>query len=223
MERAAQAETAHRKAPCKYLGVQSGDRYEPNPSKWNRQSHYSDGRKTHAKVCFEWLHVTTKNVPHRVSIHADNVLMHNRPVPHNPMEKRSTGFVFGVDFMRAAGVNTHAGIQYKGIVFDSERPDLKTQVPNGGLDIQDEPVFWSLPDGRVVCWSLTELRTKHMDELFESNTHEAYREVAKILGQLSDPLAPCNPYRLYKVFLTKIISERFVPHHQQDTTAAGKQ
>ena len=105
------------------------------------------------------------------------------------MEQHSTGFVLSVDFMKAVGVNTHAGIQYKGIVFDSERPDLKTQVPNGGLDIQDEPVFWSLPDGRVVCWSLAEMRTKHADELFESNTHEAYREIAKILGQLSDPLA----------------------------------
>ena len=88
--------------------------------------------------------------------------------------------------MKAVGINIHAAIQYKGIVFDSERPDLKLQVPKGGMDIQDEPVYWSLPDGRVVYWSLQQLRLKKTDEFFELNTHEAYREIAKVLGQLAD-------------------------------------
>ena len=59
------------------------------------------------------------------------------------------------------------------------------QVPKGGIDIQEEPVYWSLPDGRVVYWSLQQLRLKKTDEFFELNTHEAYREIAKVLGQLA--------------------------------------
>ena len=39
-------------------------------------------------------------------------------------------------------------------------------------------VPWSLPDGRVVCWSVAELAKKHNDELFADDVHEAYRAVA---------------------------------------------
>ena len=61
------------------------------------------------------------------------------------------------------------------------------QVPNSGLNIHEEPVYWSLPDGRVVCWSLLELKEKREDELFEeSSTHEAYRAVAKELGLVKE-------------------------------------
>ena len=70
-----------------------------------------------------------------------------------------------------------------GICFDSgERPELRVQVPDGGLNIHNEPVAWSLRDGRVVYWSLLQLIDKRPDELFEANCYEAYREVAKEFG-----------------------------------------
>ena len=65
----------------------------------------------------------------------------------------------------------------------SSRASVSTAaVPNGGLNIHNEPVYWSLCDGRVVNWTLLELKEKRADELLESNSHEAYREVAKEFG-----------------------------------------
>jgi hypothetical protein len=93
------------------------------------------------------------------------------------------GFCFDVNFMKHVGRNVHGAIQFKGVCFDGgERPDLRVQVPNGGMDILEEPVFWSLPDGRVVCWPLLTLKDKRADELLEENTHEVYRAIAKEFG-----------------------------------------
>ena len=70
-----------------------------------------------------------------------------------------------------------------GICFDSgERPELRVQVPDGGLNIHNEPVAWSLRDGRVVYWSLLQLKDKRTDELIEANCYEASREVTKEFG-----------------------------------------
>ena len=100
-------------------------------------------------------------------------------------------YCFDVNFMKHVGTNVHGSIQFKGIVFDNgDRPDFRVQVPSGGVNIHDEPVFWSMPDGRVVCWSLLELAGKREDELYEeSSALEAYRAVAKELGRLTEQTA----------------------------------
>ena len=202
LEQVAEAETAARKAPCRYLGVKlDGDKYCADPSRWIRAQHYPDGHRSHTVVCFEWRHVTCSNGrPHVVEIRADHVLdksRDRRSPPHNPLDPNAVGagFRFDVEFMRKVGVNVHPAVQYKGICFDAgERPELRVQVPDGGLNIHNEPVAWALRDGRVVEWSLLQLREKRPDELIESNSHEAYRDVAKELG-----------WQMYRVFFSMCV------------------
>ena len=76
LERVAEAETAARKAPCRYLGVKlDSGKFEADPSRWLRATHYPDGRRRHAQVWFEWLHVTfLDGRPHHVQIRASKVL-----------------------------------------------------------------------------------------------------------------------------------------------------
>ena len=92
------------------------------------------------------------------------------------------GLAVTKEFLKAVAANTHPGIIFKGIVQDSERPDIKNMLPNEGVDVLDEPFYWALPDGRIVCWSVRELARKRSDELFLENVHDAYLEIAKEVG-----------------------------------------
>ena len=194
LEQVATAEAAARKAPCRYLGVQlSSDKFEPDPSRFIQQRDYPGGRRSQAEVWYEWQGVTCcGGQPHRASVYANNVLgaANRRSLPQHPLDASAVGanFCFDVNFMKHVGANVHSAIQFKGVVFDNgDRADFRVQVPNGGVNIHHEPVYWSMPDGRVVCLSLLELKEKREDELFEeSSTHEAYRAVAKELGQLTE-------------------------------------
>ena len=87
-----------------------------------------------------------------------------------------------MDFLKAVATNTHPGILFKGIVLEAERADIKNHIPNDGVDILSEPMWWSLPDGRVVCWSVVDLAQKRDDELFSEDVHEAYVAIAKEVG-----------------------------------------
>ena len=55
-------------------------------------------------------------------------------------------------------------------------------LPHGGLDVQEERLYWALPDGRVVCWSLRELAEVRPDELAPQDSEEACRSVAAEFG-----------------------------------------
>ena len=57
---------------------------------------------------------------------------------------------------------------------------------------------WSLPDGRVVCWSVAEMAKKHNDELFADDVHEAYRAVA-IVSISVNVVSPTSPFCLIYV------------------------
>ena len=54
----------------------------------------------------------------------------------------------------------------------SDRPDFVVQVPDGGFEIQDAPVHWTLPCGRAVCMSLREFRDAKDDQLTPGCTDE---------------------------------------------------
>ena len=82
---AASLETKQRKAPCKYLGVQTKGTFEPDPGKWPSRSY--PGRKTHATVYFEWEHVLCEGAPHRCPVSIDNLLHHQRAMPNNPLRQ----------------------------------------------------------------------------------------------------------------------------------------
>ena len=87
--------------------------------------------------------------------------------------------------MHAVAANVHSGIQYKGIAFGQERAQILLQVPRDGLDIQEEPVYWVLPDGRCECWSVSELAEARDDELHqecEGELTNAYKSIAQAFG-----------------------------------------
>ena len=46
----------------------------------------------------------------------------------------------------------HEGIEFRGIAYESEAPTLLKQLPNGGVDCQDEKIL--LDDAR---WKVCEL------------------------------------------------------------------
>ena len=55
----------------------------------------------------------------------------------------------------------------------SDRPDFIVAVPDGGYEIQDTPVHWTLPCGREVCMSLREFMDSKVDQLTLGCTDEA--------------------------------------------------
>ena len=44
-------------------------------------------------------------------------------------------------FFSAVGANVREGIVFKGVAYESERPEILEQVPGDGLDVQHEPVY----------------------------------------------------------------------------------
>ena len=77
--------------------------------------------------------------------------------------------------------NVRPGIVFRGISFESERPELTDQLPLGGRDIQDEPLLWVLPDKTSTWMSLRELAEAQEDELCGANAEEAYKAVGEEL------------------------------------------
>ena len=71
--------------------------------------------------------------------------------------------------MHAVASNVDSAIQFKGIAFDQERAQIVPQLPCDGLDIQDEPVYWVLQDGRCECWSDRYLSEAPEDELVHAS------------------------------------------------------
>ena len=72
-------------------------------------------------------------------------------------------------------------VEYKGIVFDTDFPDLYCDVPRGGRDVQDEKVCWCLPGGQCAWLSLRELEALPTHDLLAKNTSERYAAIAKEL------------------------------------------
>ena len=91
------------------------------------------------------------------------------------------GLVFDLEFFEMVSKSVHEKIEFKGIVYEGETSTILYQLPNDGRDAQHEPVYFVLPDGRAVCWTLVELVNKKPDELIQGDTLEAYEKLAKEL------------------------------------------
>ena len=76
----------------------------------------------------------------------------------------------------------HEKIDFQGVAFEGDAPKLLKQMPNGGVDCQDIPVYWTLPDGRCVSYSLREMANLRDDDIAPQDSHDAYLAVAKELG-----------------------------------------
>ena len=179
----ASSDTQLRKAPCKYLGVEiRKGKYEPDPAKWPARCYPQSQGKTKANVHFEWEHVLCEGSPHRVSESVHNLLHHQQPVPYNPLKASTcSGLKFTAEFMEAVAKNVREGVRFMGLAFQQERAQLVLQLPDDGVDIQNEPVYWMLPDGRCKSWSVRDLASAPEHELVhvsEETLNHAYDLVA---------------------------------------------
>ena len=139
--------------------------------------------KTKAEVHYEWAFVSREGKPHRVSTSVNHVLHNKRTPSVNPLQSSACSrLTFPIEFFNAVASNVLAGIEFKGIAYESDRPHLLARIPCGGEDVQAEPVYWKLPDGRVVCWSVRHLAEARDDELLPVDSKERYIAVAKELG-----------------------------------------
>ena len=60
----------------------------------------------------------------------------------NPLGAAAPSYLtFSLEFMATVAELKRPGAKYVGICFESERPEIVPQLPDGGLDIQDEPVY----------------------------------------------------------------------------------
>ena len=150
-----QLAAANSTVPCECLGVQlDGGAYEPDPRKWPR-NRYPAGEKSHAVVWCGRKHVARGDAKklHRVPVYANNIAKPKkdgdapdadksatpRSLPQNPLDSSCPReLYFSVEFMQAFAQNRH-GASYACICFESDRPSLLLQVPDGGRDGRPKP------------------------------------------------------------------------------------
>ena len=191
---------------CKFLGVCKLDRpwaaeakdFEQDPAKFDAGSLRDNGWMSQAAVWYEWEHVQRETseglLPHRVTVRADAAIQ--RGVPQDPLgDVAPRGLHFSVDFMKKAAEAKDPRIKYRGIALDGESVEFIEDVPGGGRDIQDAPVYWTLPGGRTVHKSVRDLVRMQQEELKEGLGPEVYAAIAKelnywCLGYMED-LARC--------------------------------
>ena len=178
---AAEHETRHRKAPCTYLGLAVADTFVADPSEWPSNSYPASFGKGRASVHFEWTGTSIEGKPHIVAVSVTHVVHNRRRLPQNPFAATApSGLRFSVEFMNDVAKNVRGeGICFKGIAYQSESPKIVQQLPQGGIDLQDTPVYWTLPDGRCECWSVRRIAEASEDLLAPQDSEQAYKAVAK--------------------------------------------
>ena len=120
--------------------------------------------------------------PHKAACSITHLVHLGCRIPLNPLLNTCpSGLVFDVEYFEIVAQNIHEKIEFKGVAFEGDCNTILHQLPNDGKYAQCEPVYWVLPDGRAVCWSLVELVNKKTDELIEGNAIEAYAKVAEQL------------------------------------------
>ena len=175
------------KAPCKYIGlhIESDtnpmiERFEPNPAKWPR----SLTAKSEAVVYYEWEHVSIGPAckPHRVGVRVyDAIRGESNRIPNCPLRSQSTpsGLTFTLAFMNAVAKNVQDGCEFAGIVFENAELALQKSLPNDGIDLQDEPVYWTMSNGQTLCRSVRQLARAKADELTEGDPSASYASIAQ--------------------------------------------
>ena len=73
-----------------------------------------------------------------------------RGVPLHPLGRLApTKLHFDVAFMQEVAAAVDERITYRGIAMAGSKTDFYLDVPDGGKDIQDTPVYWTLPGGQA--------------------------------------------------------------------------
>ncbi|MDP6676207.1 MAG: hypothetical protein QGI29_01450 [Pirellulales bacterium] len=181
------------KAPCEFRGFLIGNPLDPSAGRFvlspsDLPSEQLTEGKTKLRAWFQWLHVDQiiegGTRPHLVSMRVDcflgchNDLSEIRPVPHCPLGRLAPAqLLFSMNFVMNVASAVKPGAQYKGIVFDHDRPDAEMQLPCDGVDIQNEVVYWVLPGqgGRCIRKSVWDFSKLPAHELAEIDSDDAYK------------------------------------------------
>ena len=186
------AKVAEKYLLCKYLGKHQDGDYQPDPAKWKCTS----GHKSQATVWYEWLHVLRgrDKKEHRVCAIVNHLIHHQQGILGNPLANAcSSELCFSLEYMKALADAKWPGTVFEGVSYESDRPGLIQQVPDGGIDIQEHPLYWTLPCGRTDSMSIREFADAKEDQLESWQSDEAYVAVAKemefhVLGITGDEL-----------------------------------
>ena len=179
----AEFETQKRKAPCIYLGLALGNgKYEPDPFNWPFKSYSCINGKDCATVYFEWAGVTIHGAAHVVKVAATDVLLRQKELPFHPLAHSAPSCLkFSIAFMESVAKNVHEEVEFRGTGFEGESSTLTLQLPFGGTDCQDEPLYWTLPGGRCEVCSVRRMSETTQDLLAHQDSEDAYKSVAKAM------------------------------------------
>ena len=170
---------------CKYLGMEVGHGFEPDPKKWKVGPEQD---KTFTKVWYEWEHVTRgieENKPHRVQVIVNNIVHGNKGIPHHPcLRSCPRELRFTLEYMQGFAKWKSAGAEYVGISYESERPAFQCELPDGGMDIQDHPVYWHFANS-LGLYSLRELCAMSENQFELHCVDEPYLVIAEKIGWLA--------------------------------------
>ena len=87
-----------------------------------------------------------------MEIQVTHIVHHDREVPYHPCTRSCPRELrFDVEYMQGmakwkSGYSSE-GAQYVGISYEGHRPAFHCEVPDGGLDIQEQPVYWHFANG----------------------------------------------------------------------------
>ena len=165
--------------PCRYLGASmGGGKYQPDPSLWDSATAESKSRTI---VEYEWLHLTVgpQKKRFRTSMRVDHALNDHRPPSRRPFRSRNEWFNFTIDGLNGFAELKRPGLSYHGVSYENiERPEIIPDLPKGGTDIQDVPLFWNFPSGQCRSYSILQLRGLPEDEFLPYDSDEVYLELA---------------------------------------------
>ena len=176
--------------PCEYLGKETSNGFEKDPAKWGPSR---GSWKSQTLVHFVWKHIYRGDArePHRIRV-LPNKVQQRANLPQDPLSNSAPkDLYFTVEFMQAFAERKWPGTTYTGVSYESDRPDFVVAVPDGGLNIQHAPVYWTLPCGRTICKSLMEFKALKEDQLRLGCEAEDYKAVGRalewdILGKAED-------------------------------------
>ena len=99
-------------------------------------------------------------------------------VPFDPLTSWRSKW-FSMDFLNALADIKRPGTRFAGVCYEnSERADIKLEVPKSGYEIQEDQLFWDFPNGVCKQCSPKELRDMHDYEFTKEDTTEAYEDIA---------------------------------------------
>ena len=185
--------------PCMYLGAYKGrykkhdpeqvaprSEFEMDPAKFLNHSMHGT-TVIHVEIWYEWEYVWRSRegrlYPHRVCIQASDIILGKRKVPLNPLGRQAPSNLYFDDlFMQKVAALKDQGIMYLGNVYCGSKVGFWPALPEDGKDVQDKPMYWTLPGGKLVCYSVRKLIWLNQTELQETPDERTYSAIADVLG-----------------------------------------